>query len=160
MLDDGQKMLENYPDRTLLDVVLHSLHAIPTNGLADVVMTFSDQSQIEIMHEVLKNRTFYVLEMDEVEEREYCRFLSEKVNAYIEAKKQDGTPPNQQLPKHKKGFESTGPDSAAEFCRQFGSNYRMAALYALSPTYTRPSGMNFRTTHAHRICQRTGQPGI
>ena len=51
LVDDGQKMLENYTERSLLDVILHSLHALASTGLADVVMTFSDQSHIETVHE-------------------------------------------------------------------------------------------------------------
>ena len=51
LIDDGQKILDNYTDRPLLDVVLHSLHGMAMQGLSDVIMTFSDQSQIETVHE-------------------------------------------------------------------------------------------------------------
>ena len=86
--------------------------------------------------------------MEEIDGEDFCNFLQEKINPYIEVKRSESTPQNERLPKEKMVFSGKGPDSAAEFHRQLGSNFRMAALYTLSLEHLRPSGkQNTQLTH-------------
>ena len=79
--------------------------------------------------------------MGEIGTEDFCRYLREKINPYIEAKKSDTVPQNSKLPKDKILFTETGADSATEFQRQLGSSFRMATLYATSVRYKTPSGI-------------------